>query len=90
MIQIILREGKRWGSSDIKTHYTTAQLMKTALANIQPYIMPYSSGSANKICVNNSQLLVVGTHLDLCGDTEEEVCERLLETERIICNDILP
>ena len=84
------KEGKCWGSSDIKTHYTTAQLMKTALANIQPYIMPYSSGSADKICVNNSQLLVVGTHLDLCGDTEEEVCERLLETERIICNDILP
>ena len=89
--------GKHWGSSHSKTHYSTVQLLKTALANIQSHSIPYSSHSkpnssvsASNICIKNSQLLVVGTHLDLCGNTEAKVCEQLLESEKIICNDVLP
>ena len=82
--------GNHWRSSDSKTHYTTTQLLKTALANIQSYAIPHSSKSAMNIYAKNSQLLVVGTHLDLCGDTKDKVCERLLECEKIICDDVLP
>ena len=84
------KEGNHWRSSHSKTHYTTAQLLKTALASIQSCAIPHSSRSATNISAKNSQLLVVGTHLDLCGDTEDQVFERLLETEKIICNKILP
>ena len=82
--------GNHWRSSDIKTHYTTAQLLKTALANIQSCAIPHSSRSATNISAKNSRLLVVGTHLDLCGDTEDKVFERLLEFEKIICDQVLP
>ena len=78
------KQGELWRSSDIKTHYTTVELLKTALANIQSHATQYSSRSAK-----NSQLLVVGTHLDLCGDTEDKVHKRLHEVEKIIWDDVL-
>ena len=83
------KQGKHWRPSDIKTHYTTVQLLKTALANIQSHATQYSSRSATNICCKNSQLLVVGTHLDLCGDTEDKIHKRLHEVEKIICDDVL-
>ena len=83
------KQGKLWKSSDTKTHYTAVQLLKTALANIQSHATQYSSSSATNICCKNSQLLVVGTHLDLCGDTEDKVHKRLHEVEKIICDDVL-
>ena len=32
---------------------------------------------------------MVGTHLDLCGDTEDKVCKRLCQMEKTICGDVL-
>ena len=83
------KQGELWRSSDTKTHYTTLQLLKTAVASIQSYATHYTSRSATNSCSKNRQLLVVGTHLDLCGDTEDEVCEQLHKIEKIICNDVL-
>ena len=83
------KQGELWRSSNIKTHYTTVQLLKTALANIQSHATQYSSRSATNICCKNSQLLIVGTHLDLCGDTEDKIRKRLQEVEKTICDDVL-
>ena len=83
------KNGQRWASSNRKTHYTGAQLLKTALANIQSYATDYPLCSAKSSHCGNSRLLVVGTHLDLCGDTEEEVHERLCQMEEKICADLL-
>ena len=83
------KQGKLWGSPDTKTHYTTVQLLKTALANIQSHATQYSSRSTTNTCSKNSQLLVVGTHLDLCGDTDDKKCSQLHEVEKIICDHVL-
>ena len=83
------KQGELWGSSDTKTHYTTVQLLKTAVANIQSHATHYTSRSATNSCSKNTQLLVVGTHLDLCGDTEDEVCEQLHRIEKVIYDDVL-
>ena len=83
------KQGELWRSSDTKTHYTTVQLLKTAVANIQSHATHYTSRSATNSYSKNTQLLVVGTHLDLCGDTEDEVCERLHKIEKVICEDVL-
>ena len=39
------KKGQHWRSSEAKTHYTGAQLLKTALANIQSYATRLSSHS---------------------------------------------
>ena len=83
------KQGELWRSSDTKTHYTTLQLLKTAVASIQLHATHYTSRSATNSCSKNRQLLVVGTHLDLCGDTEDEVCEQLHKIEKIISDDVL-
>ena len=83
------KKGKRWGSSEAKTHYTGAQLLKTALANIQSYATRFSSHSMVNSYFRSSRLLVVGTHLDQCGSTGEEVHERLYMVEKIVHDDVL-
>lgn len=70
-----------------ENYYTSAELMKTALANIQSYTKTYDTICGQNIAVkfsNFGQLLVVGTHLDMCGDTEEEKTEQLLKAEKYI------
>ena len=75
------KNGQLQGSTNIKTHYTGAQLLKTALANIQSY-------AAVNSYFGSSELLVVGTHLDKCGDTEDKIRENLHTAEEII-HDVL-
>ena len=83
------KEGQHLGSSDVQTHYTGAELLKTALANIQSYATKYSSHSTANSNSQKSKLLVVGTHLDLCGDTEDEKCKNICAIEKIIRDDVL-
>ena len=83
------KNGQRLSPSDAETHYTGAQLLKTALANIQSYATQYSSYSTISRHSRSNQLLVVGTHLDVIGNTEEEVCQALQRVEAIICDDVL-
>ena len=51
--------------------------------------MDYPLCSATSRHFESSQLLVVGTHLDLCGDTEDEVCKRLCQMEKSVTDDVL-
>ena len=70
-------------------HYTNAELMKSALANI--WSSP-SSSLPEKMSLRLSgfgQLLVVGTHLDKCGTTSEEQGDKVRELEDILEKDIL-
>ena len=78
------KNGQLQGSSNIKSHYTGAQLLKTALANIQSHVTRYSSCSTVNSYFERSELLVVGTHLDKCGDTEDKIYEKLHTAEEII------
>ena len=83
------REGKKCPVGDTAPHYTNAELMKTALANI--WSSP-SSVSTEKISSRLSrfgQLLVVGTHLDKCGSTSEEQDDKVVEIEKILAKDII-
>ena len=83
------KNGQHWISSNVKTHYTGAQLLKTALANIQSYATDYPLCSAASSHLESNRLLVVGTHLDLCGDTENEVHKRVCQMEETVCGDVL-
>ena len=74
---------------DNTAHHTNAELMKTALANIW-------SSSASLIPENIAsrlprftQLLVVGTHLDKCGSTNEEQDDKVAEIEKVLAKDVL-
>ena len=69
-----------------QAHYTTAELMKTAIANIQSYFNYDSTASSES---NTHRLLVVGTHLDLCGHTVHEKLHKVTEIEASMCNDVL-
>ena len=69
-----------------QAHYTTAELMKTAIANIQSYSDYDSTASSES---NTHRLLVVGTHLDLCGQTVHERLHKVTEIEASMCNDVL-
>ena len=82
------KKGQLQGSSNIKTHYTGAQLLKTALANIQSYATQYTSCFTVNSYFGSSELLVVGTHLDQCGNTEDKKFEKLHTAEEII-HDVL-
>ena len=69
-----------------QAHYTTAELMKTAIANIQSYSNYDSTASSES---NTHRLLVVGTHLDLCGQTVHDRMHKVTEIEASMCNDVL-
>ena len=82
------KDGEHWESS-AKTHYTAAQLLKTALANMQSFAIKRPSCSTVSGYLARSRLLVVGTHLDQCGSTEDEVHKTLYKMEKIIRDDVL-
>ena len=69
-----------------QAHYTTAELMKTAIANIQSY-SNYDATAFGES--NTNRLLVVGTHLDKCGRTDDEKFQKVNEIEAMICNKVL-
>ena len=78
--------------SQYQAHYTTAELMKTAIANIQSYSAEKISSvtsSSSSSGSNAGRLLVVGTHLDLCGKTSREKQRIIDKMETVMCNDIL-
>ena len=70
-----------------EAHYTTAELMKTAIANIQSYSKNDSTDTSES---NTDRLLVVGTHLDLCGQAFHKKLQKVTEIETTMCNDLLP
>ena len=74
--------------ADNTVHYTDAGLMKTALANIQSSSAS-SSDSATSSMSGYSQLLLVGTHLDECGDTKEEQDGKVSQVEQTVEDHIL-
>ena len=76
-------------STESTVHYTNAELMKTALANIQSCTIPVSDERAASRLPTCGHLLVVGTHLDKCGDTKEEQDGKVLQIEKTIQTDIL-
>ena len=76
-------------STDSSVHYTNAELMKTALANIQSCSAPVSDDLVASRLSIVSRLLVVGTHLDKCGSTKEEQHEKILRIEKPLQSDIL-
>ena len=78
-------EGKSSGLQH-EVHYTTAELMKTALANVQSYSKNVSFDTSES---NTDRLLVVGTHFDKCGQTFDEKLQKITEIETTICNDLL-
>jgi len=71
---------------DNTAHYTNAELMKTALANI--WSSPLCKNMSSKV-FKFGQLLVVGTHLDKCGSTNEEQDDKVTEIEKILAKEIL-
>ena len=82
-------EGKS-SQSQYQAHYTTAELMKTAIANIQSYSKNTCSDTSNFYSEpDTDRLLVVGTHLDKCGPKNDEKQQRLSEIEVMMCNDVL-
>ena len=74
-----------------QAHYTTAELMKTAIANIQSYSKNVTSAVNNATSESNTQnLLVVGTFLDeLFGQTIPEKLQKVDEIEKIMYSDVL-
>ena len=78
-------EGKSIGLQH-QAHYTTAELMKTAIANIQSYSKNVSSDTSES---NTGRLLVVGTHLDKCGQAFDEKLQKVTEIETTMCNDLI-
>ena len=69
-----------------QAHYTTAELMKTAIANIQSYSKNVSFDTSES---NTDRLLVVGTHLDKCGQAFHKKLQKVTEIETTMCNDLL-
>ena len=83
------RKGRR-SSAELTAHYTNAELMKTALANIQSCAKSISSGwSITSRLSKFGHLLVVGTHLDKCGDTKDKQDDKVLQIEQVMEDDIL-
>ena len=73
-----------------QAHYTTAELMKTAIANIQSYSKNVNSDTSVILPeLNTGRLLMVGTHLDMCGQTMYEKLHKVTKTEEMMCNDVL-
>ena len=65
-----------------ETHYTNAELMKTALANIESCITKQSISHDNKV-------LVVGTHLDKYVEGKENVEESLSQLDDTLSKAVL-
>ena len=83
-------EAGKSSQSQYQAHYTTAELMKTAIANIQSYSKNTCSDTSNFYSEpDTDRLLVVGTHLDKCGPKNDEKQQRLSEIEVMMCNDVL-
>ena len=74
---------------DSTAHYTNAELMKTALANIWSSSFSSCPEKMPSRLARFGQLLVVGTHVDKCGSTNEEQDDEVAELERILVKDIL-
>ena len=75
-----------------QVHYTTAELLKTAIANIQSY----SKKGTSDFSISPSEsvtgcLLVVGTHLDdeLLGETTQEKLQKVDQIETMMLSDVL-
>ena len=71
------------------SHSTSAEVMKTALANIQSSSGYVSDHNCPVKFVSFSQLLVVGTHLDKCGDTEDDQDGKVLQVDQALECDVL-
>ena len=69
-----------------QAHYTTAELMKMAIANIQSYSKSVKTASSES---NTDRLLVVGTHLDKCGQAVDKKLQKITKIETTMCNDVL-
>ena len=82
------RDGKKCPAANA-THYTNAELMKTALANIWSSTSSFCTGKVSSRLYKFGQLVVVGTHLDKCGSTSEEQDDKVAEIEKILEKDIL-
>ena len=82
------RKGKKCLTENT-AHYTNAELMKTALANIQSSASSITSKVGATRVSEFGHLLVVGTHLDKCGDNKEEQDHRVLQIEQTMEDDIL-
>ena len=83
-------EGGKSSGLQHQAHYTTAELMKTAVANIQSYCKNVSSNSNTNSQSSTNRLLVVGTHLDkLCGQTVDEKLQKVTEIEKVIYSGVL-
>ena len=83
-------EAGKSSQSQYQAHYTTAELIKTAIANIQSYSKNISSNiSIVSSELDAGHLLVVGTHLDKCGQTIDEKQQKLSEIEALMCNNVL-
>ena len=68
-----------------ETHYTNAELMKTALANIESCITKQSvSGQTG-----DNKVLMVGTHLDKYIEGKENVDESLSQLDDTLCKAVL-
>ena len=65
-----------------ETHYTNAELMKTALANIESCITKQSVSGSSKV-------LVVGTYLDKYVEGKENVEESLSQLDDTLCKAVL-
>ena len=65
-----------------ETHYTNAELMKTALANIESCITKQS-------VYNDKKVLVVGTHLDKYVEGKENVKESLSQLDDTLSKAVL-
>ena len=75
-----------------QAHYTTAELIKTAIANIQSYSKSVNFDTSvvlPELNTDTGRLLVVGTHLDKCGQTMYEKLRKVTETEETMCSDVL-
>ena len=69
-------------STGKQTHYTNAELMKTALANIESCVKKQDSSISNNI-------LVVGTHLDEYTSEKEDVEESLSQMDDKLSRTVL-
>jgi len=82
------KKGRRYQTVNA-VHYTDAELLKTALSNMQCCDkFAYDERLASKLS-RVGRLLIVGTHLDKCGDTKEDKHERVWQIEKIMEDDIL-
>jgi len=82
------KKGKKYPTGNA-THYTDAELLKTALSNMQSCDkFAYNEKLASKLSTVG-RLLIVGTHLDKCGASNEDKDEKVWQIEKMMEEDIL-